>query len=456
MPKHYSRKFWIIYWLVSLIFLASFWALLQFRNRPLKTTESVINYLPLDFSQKTQLKSVAYLADYFRRHDNQERTFMLLFQNNMELRPGGGYIGSFGILKIKNGKIEELQTHDISNFDGRIPSNIKPPYPMEQILHINAWKLRDSNWSPDFSENAKKAVYFYHLGKGEERFSGVIAINTNVLKSFLQVIGPVKIKGYPGVYKSDNATLNLEYQVEKGYVQQGIQVGDRKSVMRLLAKIILKKLFLLSNSQKFELAKLILANLNAKDIQLYFFNPTLENKIKLSGWAGTVNKNWKKDYLMIVDANLGSFKSDYYIKRSFSYTIDLSHNLPQAFLKITYNHTGKVKDWMTKNYLTYVRVYVPAKSWLTNSKGLENIQYGDDLGKKYFGSLVNVSLGQTKTVELKYNLPKNFKSSDYDLLIQKESGVKNIPGKITIIKKNNSSKKYNITLLNEWMLSKQK
>jgi len=37
------------------------------------------------------------------------RNYLLLFQNNMELRPGGGFIGSYGMLGIENGKIDNFK-----------------------------------------------------------------------------------------------------------------------------------------------------------------------------------------------------------------------------------------------------------------------------------------------------------------------------------------------------------
>jgi len=109
----------------------------------------------------------------------------VLFQNNFELRPGGGFIGSFGILKVKGGKVTKFEVHDTGNFDGRIPDTVAPPYPMKETLNIPSWKLRDSNWEPDFETNAKQAIEFYKMGQGEENFDGVVAITANVLTSFL-------------------------------------------------------------------------------------------------------------------------------------------------------------------------------------------------------------------------------------------------------------------------------
>ena len=53
-----------------------------------------------------------------------------------------------------------------------------------------------------------------------------------------------------------------------------------------------------------------------------------------SGWDGRLDAMWKDDYLMLVDANLNSWKSDYFVKRSYAYMIDLSKEMPEATLTI--------------------------------------------------------------------------------------------------------------------------
>lgn len=447
-----NRNF-IFFWIFAIIFLAGWYLFWQVRNnQEFQTIGSAIDFLPINELQKEKYKTMASFAEYLFEKDGEEKKFMLLFQNDMELRPGGGYIGTFGILKMQDGQVKELQMHDLSNFDGRIPDTIAPPYPMKEMLRINSWKLRDSNYSPDFPENAKKAEEFYRMGQGQEDLAGVIAINSNVLTSFLKITGPVEIEGYPGTYDSENAILNLEYQVEQGYAKQGIERGERKSVMKLLAQEIEKKVFALNFSQKLKLAEIILEDLNRKDIQLYFKDEVLEEKARLAGWDGSVDKNWSYDYLMMVDANLGALKSDYYMKRSFSYIVDLSGETPRADLKISYNHTAKEKDWMTKDYLTYLRVYVPKNSWLTETKNLDEKRFGEELNKKYFGSLFGVPLGQTKTVEFFYNLPRGI-AENYDLLIQKQSGSGAVAGEVVVIDKKQNKKVYQIDLTKDWKLS---
>lgn len=448
MPKKYSVKFWIIFWLTSAVLLVGWHFFLQWRAGGLG---QVVENLPVN----EKYKALTYFSDYVLKNDDREKTFLVLFQNNLEIRPGGGFIGSFGILKMKNGKILALETHDTGIFDGRIPDTVEPPYPMKETLRIKSWKLRDSNWSPDWPTNAQKAEEFYYLGQGREKFDGVIGITANVLTSFLKATGPVSIEGYPGTYGDENAVIMLEYQVEKAFEEQGIARGERKSVLTDLAKEIMKKVFELDSSKKIELGKIILEDLNEKDIQLYFHDAVLQAQAEKAGWSGEMDKAWKKDFLMATDANLGAWKSDYYIKRTVDYALDLSGENPKAVLKITYNHTAKQKDFMTKDYLTYLRVYVPEGAWLVKSKNFDGARFGNESGKKYFGAIVKVPLNSSKTVELEYNLPKEIER-EYDLKIQKQAGVNNVPVKVEIINSEGGKKNYDLTLNGDWVLGKAK
>lgn len=427
MIKKYSLTFWIIFWLTSAILLTLWYAYLNTQKKGISATiDSAVSFLPVDVAQKNELQSLTKIGDFLLRSDDQEKIVMVLFLNNMEIRPGGGFIGAFGIVKLKNGEVVSMDTHDLSNFDRRIPDTVTPPYPMQETMAIKSWKLRDSNYSPDFEVNAQKAMEFYYMGEGQEKFDAVIGITTNVLTSMLKVTGPIEIEGYPGTYDSENAVLALEYQVEKAFDEQGIDRGERKSIMSDLAKEIEKRVFDFSISQKVQLAKILLTDLNQKDIQLYFANEELQNFAENSGWAGKVDQNWDKDFLMISDANLGSFKSDYYVKRSIDYTVDLSKEIPTAKLKISYEHTAKQKDWMTRDYTDYLRVYAPEGSWLTSQVNFDDGKFGDEFGKKYFGSLIRVPIGTSKTIEVNYNLPKSV-TEDYNLKIQKQAGLNNIP-----------------------------
>jgi hypothetical protein len=458
MRKVYSVWFWIIFWFISGCFLFGWYVFLKVKNEGFHGLESVNKILPISQDLKNELQSVLNITDFFISQKGRTFTFFLLFQNNWELRPGGGYIGSFGILKIRDGRIESMEVHDTSNFDGRIPPVVEAPYPMQQTLRIDSWKLRDSNYSPDFPTNAKQAMYFYQLGKGGENFDGVIAVNASALSSVMHITGPIYLSDYGQTFSESDAVDILEYQVEKGFEEHGILRQDRKNIMRALSDAIFEKIQTLPISKQSELARMAHSLLSKKDIQLYFFNEYLEKTITESGWSGSVDLLWQNDFFMVVDANLGALKSDAKIERSVRYTVDFSREKPEVIAQIFYDHTAKQKDWMTNDYTTYTRVYVPHGSWLISTDGIDadSVRYGDEFGKKYFGFIVQVPVAQEKIVTLRYALPETISSQWYDLKIQKQSGTKNSPYHISFIDEFGIKNEYTFTLDTDTLLSNVK
>jgi len=433
MSKKTSTKTLIIFWIIAIPFLIGWYAFLQWKNEPTRMVNVAYNtskVLPLGDDYNTALT----IAHYFLQKDDVERTFLILLQNNMELRPGGGYIGSFAIVTVKNGEVVHSAVHDTANFDGRIPDEIDPPFPMRETMKIPSWKFRDSNWMPDFPTNARVAEKFYKLGGGEDMFDGVIAINATILDTVLDITGPVTLPGYPDTYSSGDAIMMLEYQVEKGYKNQDIKKGDRKVVMDVFLKEIVQRVKQLTMREKLNLANNFIHSFESKDVQLYFDDAEMTQLVNVVNWGGTIDEEWDKDYLMVVDANLASYKTDAVVKRGIDYDIDLSGSIPQAVLTIHYENTAKTKDWKTNDYQTYVRIYAPHDTWFTDIGAcVLPPQYGDKYGKKYVGCLVHVPLGTQKDVVVRYNLPLDLKNQyPYDLKIQKQSGVHNIPVQVHV------------------------
>jgi hypothetical protein len=455
--RKYSTKFWIAFVVVSAVFLTAWFVFWELKNGHLSSLRGLVGLLPVSEETKTDLDTVVYLADSLMDTDGEEKTFLILFQNDLELRPGGGFIGSFGILKVRDGHGTHFAVHDTGNFDGRIPDTVLPPYPMKETLGIPSWKFRDSNYAPDFATNAKQAEDFYHMGQGAEQFDGIVGITTDVLSSFLSVTGPIEIEGFPGTYGADNAVIDLERQVEQDYVKQGIAFGERKSVMGILGSEIIGRVKAMPLSQKYDLFRALLVDLHKKNIQIMLRDESLQDAVVAAGWDGAFDAQWKDDYLFLVDANLNSFKSDYFVKRSYDYTVDLTKETPEATLAVTYDHTAQARDWLTKDYQTFLRVYVPKGSYLTSITGNSKPQvYGEFMGKKYFGVLMQVPIASKKTVTFQYALPKDIERDWYDLEIQKQPGLDGVPVHVTTIAKDGTKTEKDFTLDRDTVLSEVK
>ncbi len=391
------------------------------------------DFLPIQEDEKKELGVVNSLVDILTKKDDIERRFLLLLQNNMELRPGGGFLGQYAIIKLKNGEVISSYFEDANLLDQRITTKVAPPYPFTRMMQIKKWKFRDSNFSPDFPTNAEKAKYFYRLAGGNSSFDGVISVNSDVLASVLKITGPITVDG--NVFNGDNVVMKLQEVVEKAYIMDPeLDTQNRKAIMKQITNILVEKLFSLGNVTK--IAEMIHAETKNKNIMFNFTDPKLQSLVESVFWDGKVAETWSSDYLMMVDANMGSLKSDYYIKRSVDYNIDLTQDKPVASLSIKYSHTAPYGDWRTSDYHSYLRVYVPKGANLLERKMVSYPNIQEEFGKTYFGFIVHTIIGKETDAFIKYELPENFDKENYRLLIQKQSGVGDVPVKVTVTTKN--------------------
>jgi len=359
----------------------------------------------------------------------EEKTYLILLQNNTELRPTGGFIGTYGILKIRNGSVVSFTTDNVYNLDEPAKAfNTKvPPLPIQKYIKQSQWFFRDVNWDPDFPTTAKMAIQFYKDEKGSvKNFDGVIALTPTVVESIMSVLGSVYVDDKE--FTSENLIDTLAYHVEKGFKEEGITIYNRKQIIDDVAQQLKEKVFTLSIDQMRSLVPVLFENLNQKQLMFFFENQNVQKIVTNLKWGGKILP-FDKDYLYIVDANLGSLKSDPAINRTIDYTINVNEkgNL-QATASITYEHTGDF-DWKTTRYRTYTRVYVPIGSTFLSSKGNEeDISITNEHGKTVFGTFISIEPGSSETLSFTYILAENVASrilqEDYSLLVQKQAGIR--------------------------------
>ncbi|MEF3692324.1 MAG: DUF4012 domain-containing protein [Candidatus Moraniibacteriota bacterium] len=395
----------------------------------ISVAKTVIKLLPVKADTKKEVEVIDALAQKLTQKDGTERRFLLLLQNNMELRPGGGFLGQYAVMKIKDGAVTGLTFEDANLLDQRIKAKVPTPYPFEKMMSLKKWKFRDSNFSPDFPTNVEKAKYFYRLSGGNNNFDGVVAVNATTFQRAFELTGPITINGVE--LNSENAVLKLEELVEKKYLlNPDIDTQNRKAMMKTLAAQMTDKLIELNNIPK--LSSFVLEELRNKDVMLNFNDQELQQKVAEVHWDGSVNTEWGGDYFMMVDANMGALKSDYYIKRSIEYNVDLTGEKPIAEVFLPYQHTATYGDWRTSDYHSYLRVYAPKGAKLLEREMVSYPLENEEFNKSYFGFVLHVLINRGTNVRLKYELPESVREGNYKLLIQKQSGVGEVPVKIKV------------------------
>lgn len=364
------------------------------------------------------------------------RTYLFLFLNNTELRPAGGFIGSYGVIRFTNGMPELLKVEGTEALDlaADLSKFGPPPEPMKKYLKLDHWQLRDSNWSPDFRSSTEQGLTFYRQENGlaADEIDGVIAITPTVVERVLEISGPITVNGV--TFTSENFVKTLEDEVEYKYVERGIPLSDRKKMLKDVTREMLKRMMTDVFRHWKEYTHLSSKLLDQKHVVLYSHNLDEQAFLMSRNWAGAVAPtNPKQDYLMWVDANLGALKTDAVMERSLSYSIEPTEKGYVATASMQLKHTG-VFDKFTTRYQDYARVFVPEGSVLVKAEGfapgtpeVPSIAEGVELGKQWFGGFVSIEPGRTKTVRISYMLPASISESItegvYDLIVQKQIGT---------------------------------
>ena len=399
-------------------------SLLAFASNDIDRIYQKVNDLYLQLNGATKLFD---MMPYFIGYP-EPVTYLLLFQNNHEIRATGGFIGSYGIVTIDQGKLVNLFIDDIYHLDHEVVGELEiiPPQPIRDYLGVKYWYMRDANWYPDFPTSARKVMEFYELEGGIEKLNGVISITPDVVSDLLVSIGDLVIEDI--LYSANDFTETLQYEVEQNYAAKGLSHWDRKDVIDRLASVILDEIFSMSPTKSLEIVGSLSERLVSKDIILYMNDTEAQKYVVAREWDGSV-RSVEKDFLMVVDSNMAALKTNQHIDRSLTYNVFEQQEGLYGQLYIDYDHSGDFA-WDSTRYRTYTRVYVPQGSTLVDYRGamvddrndaIGSFDIYDEAEKTVFGAFIAIEPGQKGRLELLYRLPDNYQ--DYSLYYQRQPGI---------------------------------
>lgn len=391
------------------------------------------------------LKQLVALGEYFF---SGQKKILLLFQNNNELRPTGGFLGSYGKLALLNGKIESLEISSIYDLDGQLSENILPPAP---LLAVNQrWFLRDANWFTDFPESVKKIIAFYEK-EGGETPDLTIALTPKVISELLKITGPLKT--------AQGEELNQETLHEQLQILTQRQANDPSNEpKKILGELFIKlfqKISEMDNSGKAQILQALQNSLVNKQLLAYAHHRKAQKNLDSFNWSGQI-LDADRDYLLVSSANLGGTKTDDSVEQNIKLESSIAEN-GRIENMLTIIRSNKMPQAAGAENKSFIRIYLPPDSKFIEATGfdplnLENAQkpaqnfktdrdvfaweksqvkdvvsgtlVGKESGKTFFGNWVVLQGGETKTLTVKYVLPFRLKKLDkHSLLIQKQPGA---------------------------------
>ncbi|MBI2596427.1 DUF4012 domain-containing protein [Candidatus Daviesbacteria bacterium] len=299
-----------------------------------------------DFSQKIGLysgliektRTASYLLPSITALGSK-KTYLILLQNNLELRNGGGFIGSYGKLVFENGRIKDILVDDIYNLDGGLKDVIEPPPEIKNDLGQNRLFLRDANYEPDFPSSAREIEFLYKK-EAAQTINGVFALDLSGSGKLLNAVGGVELPEYGERVDGNNLFEKAITHAEVNFFP-GSQA--KKNYLTSLQLQLFNKVFYLSNQNWPEIIKAVGESLDQKHLMIYLADPQVFSYLVSENWAGVMPREASiqgaqyLDFLSVVEANYGANKSNFYLTRKNK-------------LETTFGKEGQVDNRLTINY----------------------------------------------------------------------------------------------------------
>lgn len=415
-------------------------------------------HLPRLEKAQQELLLVANTFSAILGDEKQKQRYLVIFQNNAELRATGGFISGVAMVDMVDGKIVRMEVPEGGAYDfkGYFTKHVASPLPLHVVNPV--WQLQDANWSPDFPTAAKKIMWFFENTVGGYSLDGVIALTPQLLQDFLTITGPVDFPEYNTVIDKDNVVQAIEDASVAGEEKPKQFLSD-------LAPNILERALSLGQGDALDVFAAVTRALSSRHMLVYTTDEAVQSALATLGWTGAV-QDAPQDYLYIVRSNIAGGKTDDVIEERVRHTVRIAQDgLITVRLELYFAHKGLegAGERGIKNN-NYLRVYVPEGSRLIAAEGFSPETYErlykdapegyaqdedvaadledaivheksgtrihTELGKTVFSNWVGVEPGKSGNVVLEYMLPFSLFSDDndrtgvYTLYMQKQPGVR--------------------------------
>ncbi len=410
--------------------------------------------------EESLLRTGRNLVDfwYYSLGYEEPRRYLLLGQNDDEIRASGGFIGVVVEVTVERGELVQLLYLDSTAVDGPLYTvNPPAPEPIFRYLWIGKLLFRDANWNPHFPSAASQLADIYQRAQGV-RVDGVLAMTEEVILDMVDAFGGIRVPEVQELLDRDQAERYVEGELLYVCQPRHGSTRPKRCFDEDLFQATLQRITSsLSQGEQTRVMAIIPGRLARKDILMHLFDPDASEILWEQGWNGTLTQV-DHDYLMVVDSAVPGHVRKV-VERRLSYQVSLGVGQPlEAELLVEYRHRGGEPDpncrqavpTETGCFWNYLRVYIPVlataiqappvpvhegSEWLVwgytpaDSRSVISAPREGQVGLTEIGGYLTVEPGTTLTLPLRYTLPANMVRQigpsvyQYRLLIQKQPGT---------------------------------
>jgi hypothetical protein len=392
------------------------------------------------------------------------KTYLLLVQNEDELRPTGGFITAAGTLLVTDGRISNLNFKSSEYFDDWSKPYPVAPWQLSQYMNSRVLIFRDANWFTNYPTAALYAEYLYSY-TSDHSVDGVIAFDQQMLVEVLGVTGPIELEGVDHPIDAGNVVSYMRASKTPTPEEAASPEWNNKAFINKITRALMEKIFN-GDVDSEQLAAVFLRAMNEHHILFQVDNPVATSLLEKHHWDGAVRPDGT-DFLMVVDSNIGFNKTNAVVESSLAYDVDLTQpKSPSASLMVFHKnnapeinfckHWNKVraegeKDYpITDCYWNYLRVYMKEgtkllhgapqsvpDNWMIlkqENPGQVDILEEEIEGVQAFGTLQVLLGGQSLSASFQFALPVDILRVEpgsnlmvYHLKAQKQPGTSGVP-----------------------------
>lgn len=342
--------------------------------------------------------------------------YLIEILDSTELRPGGGFIGNYGIATLAGGQITAVHVTDTYLLDYTYDRThfIHRPYGWFTLAYKSGWGLRDSNLDADFPTSARNGEMLYKQEGGTFPLSGVIAITPALIEQILTLTGPVAVPEYHEKVTAQNLIDRIHYyQSIEGASGDSVPSADGNSSVRkhftaLLGQYVFARVRNLPVSLLPKLVGILANSLHTKDVQIYFNAVPAEKVLQFYAVDDAVAK-LPGDGIFVVDANLAQDKANRFLLTTVNDQVTINPvgtAFHRTLIRFTWTKAGlTAQDFHgTTHYKAYVRVYVPAGGALLSRDGWNGpYDKGSISGRTYWGGYFLLNYPLTGSITLTWS-----------------------------------------------------
>ena len=252
---------------------------------------------------------------------DEEKTYLVLFQNDKELRATGGFLTAYAIFRVEKGKIKIERSEDIYTLDNGISHPVAPREILTYHKGVSTFNIRDSNLSPDLPTSIGLFNSLYNKSSSRVKYDGVILVDSKILVDMLTIFGDTDAGGVRFSAQTDKrcdcpqVLYKLFDMVDRpvNYIKE-----NRKGILGELMYALFYKAIGFSPSKYWgTLAQQMFKNIQEKHILLYFIDKDLQTSVEKLNFAGRV-RSYQGDFLYVNNVNFAGAKSNLFVSVSIN------------------------------------------------------------------------------------------------------------------------------------------